>query len=382
MELQNPFVLVGEIPDAYFCDRVEETKMLCQLVAGGANVCLSAPRRIGKSKLIWHCFHQTQWKDYYTIYVDLYHTNSLTSFTKTLGNAVFEQVLGFGDKVAQTMVAALRSLRPTVKFDALNGQPVWGIDWSSMQSVEPALEDVFAALEKANKPCIVALDEFQQIAQYPERNVEALLRGLIQNMKNCHFIFSGSKRHLLTQIFTSPSHPFYQSTEPFSLKPIPLEKYEEFVRFWMSRFGKSVEDGIVERIYKLSEGNTAFLQRTMHYAFDCMEQGECLDESIAMRAIDTMLKASDEFYKEQLSHLNDRQQDLLYAIAKERRAEKILGGAFVRKYNLLSSSAVQAAQKKLIEDGWISEENGQYYISDTILRLYIAREMGVSIELK
>jgi len=371
MKPQNPFIIVGEIPDAYFCDRVEETNTLIRLLTGGANVCLSAPRRLGKSKLIWHCFHQPQLKDYYTIYVDLYHTTNLSGFTKAFGSAVFNQVQTWGDKVAQTMAAALRSVRPSVKFDELTGKASWGIDWSTMDRVEPALEDVFAALEKADKPCIVALDEFQQIAEYPEKNVEALLRGHIQHMSNCHFIFSGSKRHLLSRIFISPSRPFYQSTEPMALHPIDLAKYEEFARNWMAQYQKQVEDGVIAYIYQLAEGNTAFLQRTMHYAFDSISPGECMNMEVANQAIQTMLAAADEFYKEQLSHLTDRQQDLLLAIAKEGIAEKVLSGAFVKKYNLQSSSAVQAALKKLLEDGWISESEGKYFIPDTIFRSYI-----------
>lgn len=343
--VQNPFIITGLIPDMYFCDRVEETARMTRLLTHGSNVLLSAPRRIGKSKLIDHCFLQPEIADnYYTLYIDLFHTTGLTGFTKAFGVAVFKK-------------------------------------WNHIAEPEMSLKAIFEALEQADKPCLVAFDEFQQIAEYPEKGVEALLRGYIQRMTNCHFIFSGSKRHLLAEIFTQHNRPFYDSVDPMSLAPIAEDKYEMFAQYWMEKYGKHLEEGIIHRIYALGEGNTAFLQRTMHHAFDRISTGETCTAEIALLAINDMLDAADEIYKEKMNFLSERQQDVLLAIASEGRATKIMSGAFIKKYNLNSSSTVQAAVKKLLDDSWISEESGTYYLSDTIFRIWLDRLMGKDIHI-
>lgn len=378
---QNPFITNGVIPDPYFCDRVEETKRLIHLLTHGSNVLLSAPRRIGKSKLIDHCFAQSQLADnYYTIYIDLFHTTSLSGLVKAFGVAVFDVVKRWDEKILMRVFAAMKSLRPTMTFDEL-GKPSWGIDWNHIAAPEMSLKDIFDALESADKPCVVAFDEFQQISEYPEKGTEALLRGFIQRMGNCHFIFSGSKRHLLSEIFTQQNRPFYDSVEPMSLQPIAEEKYAAFAMQWMARYNKTIADGIIHQIYELGEGNTAFLQRTMHHAFDRIGEGECCTSEVVLQAINDMLDAADEMYKEKMSFLSERQQDVLLAIANEKRATKILSGSFIKKYNLPSSSAVQAAVKHLLAESWISESEGSYFVSDTIFRLWQERLMGKSITL-
>lgn len=374
--IQNPFIINGAIPDEYFCDRVEETERLIRLVTHGSNVLLSAPRRIGKSKLIDHCFMQPQIADnYYTIYIDLFHTTSLAGFVKAFGVAVFDAVKHWDEKLLMRAMATMKSLRPTMSFDEL-GKPSWGVDWNRIPEPEMDLKDIFDALENADKPCIVAFDEFQQISEYPEKGTEALLRGFIQRMQNCHFIFSGSKRHLLTEIFTQQNRPFYDSVEPMSLQPIAEDKYAAFAMQWMERFGKTIAEDVVHKVYLLGEGNTAFLQRTMHHAFDRMSKGESCTSELAQQAINDMLDAADEMYKEKMSFLSERQQDVLLAIAREHRATKILSGAFIKKYNLPSSSAVQAAVKHLLAESWISESEGVYFVSDTIFRLWQERLLG------
>lgn len=100
------------------------------------------------------------------------------------------------------------------------------------------LDEVFRYLDHADKPCLVAIDEFQVITKYPENNVEALLRTQIQHCSNATFIFSGSQRRMMGEIFTSPSRPFYQSTAIMDLKPIQESIYCEFARHHLTTMGK------------------------------------------------------------------------------------------------------------------------------------------------
>ena len=119
--------------------------------------------------------------------------------------------------------STIASLRPAFKFDPLTGQPVFDIGICDIKQPLTSLDEIFTYLESADKRCIVAIAEFQQIANYPEKNVEAILRTHIQKSKNTNFVFAGSQRHIIQNIFFSASKPFYQSTTLLNLEPIRYE---------------------------------------------------------------------------------------------------------------------------------------------------------------
>ena len=118
-----------------------------------------------------------------------------------------------------------------ISFDE-TGMPSWNLELGDIKNPSVTLDEIFYYLNHADKPCIVAIDEFQTIAKYPEKNVEAALRTHIQYCTNAHFIYSGSQRHMMGEIFTSPSRPFYQSTTVFELKPIDLDSYKIFIKLF------------------------------------------------------------------------------------------------------------------------------------------------------
>ena len=377
--IQNPFVTSGEIPAQYFCDRDAETKKLISMLTTGSNVCLVAPRRIGKSKLIKHLFAQQEMEEYYTIYIDLFHTSSLRELVQTFGTAVVSVLQTKGEKALTKILSGLRSIGFKLSSDPITGTPTIGVELGDIQSPELSVNEIFDMLEKAYKPCIVAFDEFQQIVNYREKNVEALLRGRIQHLSNCNFIFCGSQRHLIAEMFMSSKRPFYASTEMMGLKPIPLDTYTELVNRMLDQFGKSLQDGTVEYVYKLAQGNTAFMQRIFHFAFNRIGKGEECSIDVVKSAFVDMLDAAEDVYQPLLSRLPEHQKMLLYAVAKTGRAQKILSGSFIRANSLKSSSSVQAALKKLLEMDLLSVENNEYFVTDMLLQFYLQRMLGLPI---
>ena len=208
--MKNPFVTKGYVGPEYFCDRVKETKKIVELTTNGNNMALISPRRVGKTDLIRHCLHQPEIKkDYYTFHIDIYATTSLRDFVNVFGKAILDELKPQGKAVWESFLGALRSLRSEITYD-INNFPTWSLGLGDIEYPATTLDEIFEYLNKADKHCIVAIDEFQQIINYnDEPNIEATLRTYIQKCVNATFIFSGSKRHLMGEIFTSPSRPFY-----------------------------------------------------------------------------------------------------------------------------------------------------------------------------
>ena len=207
----NPFIISGYEGDDYFCDRVQETLRLEEELSNGNNVALIATRRMGKSGLIKHLFSKNSIKDiYYTFFVDIYDTQSLRELVFKLSKCIVDSLRPYGKRIVHRFWINVRSIQAGINFSP-TGELSFNVQLGEIREGEVTLGEIFKYLEKAGRPCIVAIDEFQQITNYPEKNVEAVLRTYVQNSHNVQFVFSGSQRHVMSAMFTSASRPFFQS---------------------------------------------------------------------------------------------------------------------------------------------------------------------------
>ena len=375
MCMKNPFVTKGYAGPEYFCDRVKETKDIVQLLSNDNNLALISPRRIGKTDLIHHCFAQPEIKDnYYTFFIDIYSTNSLAGFVDMLGNAIFEELKPLGRKVWEQFFTAIKSLQQQISFD-INGNPVWGLGIGNFSSPSTTLDEIFSYLRTVDRPCLIAVDEFQQITQYPDAaKVEAALRSHIQRCPNATFLFAGSKRHLMSEIFMSPSRPFYQSVITMGLSPISIDKYIEFACRQFAQNNKNLTEDVVSDVYKRFNGVTSCLQRVMNVLFLSTPNGETCTLDMIDDAINYLLDLYTEHYQTLITQMSEKQRSVFMAIAAERRVKGVSSGKFVHKYRLTSPSSVVSAVKGLMEKDFITQENGEYYVYDQFFQLWLDRQ--------
>ena len=372
---ENPFVTNGYAGAEYFCDRVEETKMLVEFLTNGNNMALMSPRRLGKTDLIKHSFNQPVISDhFYTFVVDIYATDSFRDFVNVFGKSILEALKPKGRKVWEKFLDMLFSIRSEISFD-ISGNPVWGLGVGAMTPPQTTLDEIFTYLRSADKHCLVAIDEFQQILYYNDnKNIEAELRTQIQRCPNANFIFSGSQRHLMSKMFLSPSRPFYQSVVPMSLEPIPFDRYWTFAESQFAKNGgRRITKDVVEEVHSHFVGVTANVQRIMNILYMQTPAGEVCTKDMIAPAIDTYLQMSSEAYETLLRQMPEKQRNVFLAIAAEGRVKSISGGQFVRKYRLPSVSSVVSAVKGLLEKDFITETDGEYYVYDHFFRLWMQR---------
>ena len=371
----NPFIVAGKIPAKYFCDRKEEAARLTDCIQNQENVVLISPRRMGKSKLIDYCFDKSAIRNsYYTLEADILQTTSLQEFIQVLGCVVYKQLARRSERLFKLFAATLRSLSASFGFDPIQNTPTFDIKLGDITAPEYTLDEIFAYIEKADKRCIIAIDEFQQITNYAEKNVEAILRTRIQRCSNANFIFAGSRRRILNEMFLSNKRPFYQSATLIQLDPIPKETYLKFVKKHFDDGQKNIEKEAVTNVYNTFEGVTYYMQRMMHDCFMEVPSHEVCTEAMAQKIIQRFVQENDTRLREMMSFISEQQKALLYAVCKEGTARHITSAAFVRNHNLKSQSSVQFAIKRLLELDLITEQERQYHISDPLLRLWIQHE--------
>lgn len=370
----NPFIATGKVPAELFCDRKEESRRLVQSLVNGANIVLMSPRRVGKTQLMLYCFDQHKICDNYTtIFIDILKTSTLQEFTYELGKAVFNALANKGQKVLKMVLATMRSLTGSLGFDPVTNLPIFNMAVGDIKNPTYSLEEIFKTLEHAGQKCIVAIDEFQQITYYPEKNIEATLRSYIQQLINTQFIFAGSERHLLEEMFLDSARPFYNSADIQHLDIISIDKYSEFVRHHFNVNGKHIDDNVISHVYHIFEGNTYYNQKTFREAFALTAVDNFCNQETADIIITQMVNEADRHYSEVFSRLTLPQKELLYAIAKDHRARQITSGDFIRKHSLKSASSVQSSIKKLLNYSLVSTESNEFSISDQLMRLWLLR---------
>ena len=376
-KVTNPFIVTGRIKPEYFCDRVQESERLIKSVTNGNNLVIISPRRMGKTGLIRFCYEKQEInKEYYTFFIDILHTSSLREFTYLFGREIYETLLPRSRKMIDQFIQTIKSLNGKFGFDPVSNLPTFNIELGDIEQPEYTLDEIFKYLAEADKPCIVAIDEFQQIAKFPEKNIEALLRVHIQKLENCNFIFAGSERHIIQEMFTSAARPFYHSADLLELKAIPQEIYVPFIVGHFEKRNRSICKEDVERVYKLFKGHTYYIQKTFNEAFaDTPERHECTAE-IIQTAIETMIASNDTIFREILSNIPEKQKELLYAIANEGEATGITSADFVKRHSLTSASSVQSAVKKLLDKDIITEINKVYSITDKLFSMWINKIYG------
>lgn len=368
----NPFIVTGKIDPDYFCDRVSESARLIKSVVNGNNIVIISPRRMGKTGLIQFCYEKPEIKeDYYTFFIDILHTSSLKEFAYIFGKEIYETLLPRSKKMASLFIQTLQSISGKFGFDPLTGLPTFNVELGDIERPAYTLEEIFKYLAAADKPCIVAIDEFQQIAKYPEKNIEALLRTHIQKIHNSHFIFAGSERHMMQEMFTSSARPFYHSADFLELNAIAIEIYIPFIVNHFQTKNRSISPLAVERVYQLFKGHTYYIQKTFNEAFADTSQGEACTIEMLKQTIDNLIESNATIFREILSNVPEKQKELLYAIARDGEATQITSAQFIKRHSLASSSSVQSAIKKLLEKDIVTEINKTYSVTDKLFAMWM-----------
>jgi predicted CopG family antitoxin len=294
-----------------------------------------------------------------------------------LSKEIYSVLVPKGKAALDTFLSALRSLAGSLSYNPLTGTPSFDIKLGDIHSPELTLREIFSYLEKADRPCIFAIDEFQQIAAYPETNVEALLRSYIQTMNNCLFIYAGSNRHIMENMFNSPAKPFYNSAEQMHLNAIDKETYIDFAITQFLNAGRELTPSAASLAYNLFEGHTYYVHNLLHNAFAYYDDNVAIREDDIYNVLTDILLEKEHSFSDALNKLNYQQKETLIAIAKEGRASGMTAVAFVKKHALKSPSSVQYALRTLLDAQLITYENKEktkvYSVADRFLEHWIRR---------
>ncbi|MCC6840496.1 MAG: ATP-binding protein [Flavobacteriales bacterium] len=367
-EDDNPFLLQGYAGAGTFCDRAGETAALREAMANQRNVTIISLRRLGKTALLRHFFANQ--RKFTPVFVDLYRTTDQQGMVLRI---VQEAVRTLGKptgSLLRDVAQAMRSMEFSLGIDAITGMPELGVSIRPGKPQVVALDELFRYLERQRKPVVIALDEFQQITGYPERNTEALLREQVQKLRNVQFIFSGSDRRMMQAIFADGKRPFFQATEPMYLGPIPEDAYTEFIQRHFKAGRRRIDQAVVRDGLSWCRRHTYYVQYLFNRIWSTGNRQ--VGPADLERTKASILKERAPEYMTLQRLLSPNQAALLTAIAKEGGVKAPTAMQFVQKHRLSALSTVRQSLGVLVEKELVYQAEGVYGVTDVFLGHWLA----------
>ena len=376
--LENPFILEPFKSKDYFCDREKETEEIIRNITNGRNTTLISPRRLGKTGLIFRVFDEMKERKlpYETIYCDISDTLSIEAFIKVISEAVVGR-LGKQQKIT-AFFKTLKSVRPLLGIDPLTGSPQVSFTFADDNQKQSTLKEVLGYLESYPQMVVLAIDEFQQIREYGDVNMEAILRKHIQHLHNVRFIFCGSKKHTMTDMFTNAKKPFYESTAFLYLSKLPIPVYSAFIKEKFALAGKTIDDDSIGFIIEWTKDHTYYTQRLCNEVFSL--SGEAIGRKDIVTAIQTILDSERDRFQEIRRLVTRSQWKMLAAIAMEDSVSQITSAAFLSKYKISSGPTALRNIKALIDKELVlatTTENGTGY---SVYNVFLSRFLANNIQ--
>jgi len=372
--MRNPFQYGGVVSGESFCNRTREAADLRRSVENAEKLFVYSERRLGKTSLIRKVLAELPEEDYLTVYIDLWPTDGETSFVLACAKAYSEAMATTTDKLLNTAKTFFGRLVPSVSANE-EGKPVVSFGFDQKRPDIPLVEDVLnmpaRAAAKDGRRVVVVFDEFQQILEYESDTVERLLRSSIQHQTDVAYIFCGSRKHLIRQMFMDSQRPMYRSGAHYPLGLIDEAHWQSFIADKFSETGKGITSEIISKLYALTEGHPFYTQHLCHPLWELCESGADVSEDMIEQATELLLDRESYAFENLWDSLTRNARRLLKGVAVEGAGTQVFAADFIRKYQLGSSSNAQRAVDLLMKKDIIDKDDKGIVIPDRFFRLWI-----------
>jgi hypothetical protein len=276
--------------------------------------------------------------------------------------------------IFEKLLTLLASLRPKMSYDALTGQPSIELRVESPADIQFGFGHLLGFIAEIKQDLVFMLDEFQQITRYPEKNMESMLRTVIQAYPGVPFVFSGSSKHMLESMFSASGRPFYQSAELMYLEKIAEADYRDFITDKFGAAHKKISAEAIAKIFDWTRLHTFYVQHICNLLFESDEQE--VDLGLINQVFHRVMTSNEPLFANYRNLLPAHQYSLLQAIAVENGIDKPTSGAFIQQYRLTSASSVTTSLKALADKEMIVMAGDRWQVYDVFFSRWLEYHYG------
>jgi uncharacterized protein len=214
-----------------FCNRHVERQKLKENILANEHTVLVSPRRYGKTSLALKVINDNQFP---SCAIDLLlatnHHFVKNAILSGVGS-VLNQILPKHKRIQQKILSLFSSLNPKLVLTAFGQKVELYAQLSPKKSIVDALINLDEIAGIVDERVVVLIDEFQQIGMLDDnKSLEASIRHAAERSKHTTYLFSGSDRHLLDQMFSERGRPLYHLCDLLRLGRIHAEDYVNFLQ--------------------------------------------------------------------------------------------------------------------------------------------------------
>ena len=265
--MENPFIYTNIVGGDAFCNRETEQADLLNFMLNSQNVLLFSHRRYGKTSLIFEVFKKARRQRPLidTIHVDLYGTLSEKEFAAAILSSL-GQIESKVEKLVNLVKNTLRNVKIGWSIDPISGIPSdMSVSFESGYN-EVMLDNIMALLNRLSqkRKLVVVFDEFQEITAYEQKGFEKRLRKNIQLHRNICYIFCGSQRHILSEIFNNRNRAFYKLAASYPIGKIETDDYLPWAAALFAKKKIKIEPEIIRDVVSRCENHPMYIQQFLY----------------------------------------------------------------------------------------------------------------------
>ena len=377
MAATNPFRFGALALDESFTDRAEEIEELRSDEMNGQDVVIVAPRRYGKSSLVWRVSQELIADGVLVAQVDLLTTPTKEKLAEKLAKTIHEDVASVLFR-ARERLRVFQGLRitPVVTVDPSDGSLSFSFEAGRRpDDVDATLERLFElpgqlGAERERKVVLV-LDEFQEIVSI-DPNLPRLMRSVFQRQPEVAHVYLGSKRHMMERIFNDENEPFWRSAKRMELGVIAPPLFREYIAERFEATGRRIEWDVVDRLLDDTRGHPYATQELCYFLWEQTPEQDQADAARFEAALRGVLRSEHAHFSLIWDKAATAQRLALQALAVE--PGRPLAADYRHRHKLPAASSVQRALEALVRDELVSrDETGEYRIAEPFLGAWIRR---------
>jgi hypothetical protein len=374
----NPFRFGDLALDDAFIDRDQELKELKADMRNGQNVVVFAPRRYGKSSLLWRAAHELiRSRQVLVAQVDLMKTPTKERLAANLAGSIYEDVASSVARARDRAAGLFRGLRvaPTVTVN-MDGSLAFGFQAGHTgEDIDATLEHLLQmpatlGAERGKRVALV-FDEFQEVVKI-DRHLLPLLRSVFQEQPEVSHVYLGSKRHMMEQIFNDENEPFWRSARQMELDVLPPPAFATFLRARFEQTGRAVGDQVVAALLAITHSHPYGTQELAYALWEVTPPRATAGGNELDEALSRVLHSENAHFVRIWEGASRAQRMVLEALAREPGAPS-LASAYRRRHNLPGTSTVQKAITALVNDELVARHDSGYRIAEPFLAEWIVR---------
>ena len=373
--MEAPFIFGRIATDENFTDREKETEHLVNNFESLINTVIISPRRWGKSSLVHRAadIAMRADKNIRICTIDLFKVKTEEQFYTVLARNLIQGTSSRWEEAVENARKFFSRLVPKISVGAGPGNEISiDFDWEEMKSNPDEILDLSERIAEAKGvKIVVCIDEFQNIAEFEDPLFfQRRLRAHWQRHKKVSYCLYGSKRHMMMEVFTDSSMPFYKFGDIFFLNKIDTEHFIPFITERFSSTGKSITEDASRNIVSLADNHPYYVQQLSQLSW-LRTSGQC-DVETVVKAHLSLVEQLSLLFSNLMETLTFQQTCYLHALIAGEKS--ITSAETMYRYHISSATAASRSLKTLIKKDILDSKSGEISFQDPIFEYWLRHD--------